>query len=225
MTTDNVDMVEIPEVPTINSDLNAKSELKVEVTKSPNDINAIGKLSLAVGEFDPFAAPIDKADYESRKAAYKSRHASVTQRSTYSDHLRVKVPSYIHGEWVRNKPFEIHEAQTKGFVIDTEYASYNNIHGKKDGSPTIVDDVVFMITPMANKEALKELELEEVRRRMGNFDKKSLTAKDLDRDGMLNKNTGGVPEGLSLIEEVEDVTNVDRIKGRELISRLKNQET
>ncbi len=165
-----------------------------------------------------FSKPLSKAEYEALKLKYKSRAAQVSYRSGYNEHLRVILPSHIHGEWVKNTPFDINEAKMNGFIVDTIYACNTNIHGKKDGSPTIVQDVIHMITPKANKEALDELYHEEYIKRHGDPGKKKLSMYEEDKS-----NAEGIkdtPEGLSLIEEVEGDTT-ERIRGDVLKERLK----
>ncbi len=168
-----------------------------------------------------FTPALSKDEYERRKNAYKSRHAQVTYRAGYSTHLHVDVPSHIHYEWVKNAQYDIDEMQRKGFIIDTEYACMSNIHGeKKTGKPTIVQDVICMITPIENKAALDELTREEYVRRHGKPDRSGLV-RGRDEDKSANVGIDPIPNDLGLIEE----STTRQIGGAELMSHLKEKTT
>lgn len=97
------------------------------------------------------------------RAEKKARLAYVLDRGVIHDRLAVKLPSNLHGEWIRNDPLEIHRMHMLGFRVDTEYAASRAINS--DGTPgNQVGDVIFMICEKETKELIDEVRNEQTLR-------------------------------------------------------------
>jgi len=90
------------------------------------------------------------------RAEKKARLAVVLDRGIAHDRLKVNLPADVHGEWVRNDPFEINRMRFLGFEIDKEYAPARSLHGDGTGS-AIVGDVIFMTTSKERKDMIDEV--------------------------------------------------------------------
>lgn len=112
---------------------------------------------------------LQKIALEEEKLEFRKRAASILSRSQVQDALNVTMPVDMHGEWVPKDQMSVTEAQMKGFVFDTEFATGSNIH--KDGSGrNTFGDCYFMVMPSWKKEILddeKQLRFERVHGKKG----------------------------------------------------------
>lgn len=151
--------------------------------------------------------------FETRKAAYKIRLASVTSREDVLSHLNVpNLPLHLHGEWERNDPQAIARKIGLGYIVDTKYATMNSLYGNKtEGSPTKMGDVIFMITDKANYAALEDIRADEFAKRYGNTAKKKV-------DNKVESDVAIDTSAASIIEEGANST--ERIRAKEIVERL-----
>lgn len=85
------------------------------------------------------------------------RLVEVLSRGVTTDRLAVpNLPAHLHGEWVRDDPFEIESMRKLGFWDGTEYARNRALHG--DGSVGAkVADVVYMVCHRKTKEIIDDI--------------------------------------------------------------------
>jgi hypothetical protein len=104
--------------------------------------------------------PVDAmkdAPPEFDEKAERARLTEVLGRGVTVDRLAVpNLPPELHGEWVRDDPFEIESMQRLGFRDGTEYARSRASHG--DGLVSAkVADVVYMVCDRRTKEIIDDI--------------------------------------------------------------------
>lgn len=137
----------------------------------------------------------------------QARVARVLDRASQVDRLYVDLPADVYGEWIKDEPLALAEAERKGFVIDEVYAPKHTIHeSNRQG------DVVFMTMPKALKELYDKQERANYTQTHGKKDPKTGVVKNQAED-IEFKNS---PIGLPTIDE----SSSTEISGTEISTTL-----
>lgn len=103
----------------------------------------------------------DPAAIKAIRDAKKAKLVRILQRGYAHDRIAVELPDTLYGEWIVNDQFSIHEAETIGFRIDTEYASkqLRGAHDVGDGR-AVLGDCIFMVMDAEDKAIHDEIRRE-----------------------------------------------------------------
>jgi hypothetical protein len=99
------------------------------------------------------AKQIDESESE-----YEARIAQVLERGIVLDRLRVDLPDDQYGEWIKDDPASIKEAELLGFKIDREFAPKRSIHDDGTGVARM-GDAIYMTIPKSRKQIIDRVKL------------------------------------------------------------------
>ena len=132
-------------------------------------------------------------------AEKKARFAAVLERGHVNYALQVDLPPHLTGQWVRNTPNDIAQAEAMGYTMDTEYAPKRRLHGTADGTSRM-GDVVHMLIAKEDRELIGEVLQDRINKVHGLKGHKPI--EDTTLDANLQK-TGVIPIGESTIQEAD----------------------
>jgi hypothetical protein len=96
---------------------------------------------------------------DDKRKEFRAKAAKVLSRIVVADRLAVELPGDVHGEWIRDEPTAIAEAQALGFELDSTYAVKNKLHTDAAGKAKI-GDTIFMTIPRWQKEEIDKIKQE-----------------------------------------------------------------
>jgi hypothetical protein len=158
---------------------------------------------------------------EFNPTAERARLVEVLGRGVTVDRLAVpNLPADLHGEWVRDDPFEIESMRRLGFRDGTEYAQSRASHG--DGLVSAkVADVVYMVCDRRTKEIIDDIRNKESIER--NAPKQGKQKEEKDYENLVRAGTqGDVPTTVnSQVHRATPQTIADAVKTADAQTRPK----
>lgn len=146
--------------------------------------------------------PID----DDKRKEFRAKAAKILSRVVVADRLAVDLPSDVHGEWIRDEPTAIAEAQALGFELDSTYAIKNKLHTDASGKAKI-GDTIFMTMPKWQKEEIDKIKQEQYNRHHGV--RGSKPAEELNYEANLSSATPVINESKTSNVSLSTIANGD----------------